>query len=73
MNGKGILKIKNRKAFLKELALSKKRNFENNMNFVKLRALWLKRTNNKEWSRRQKLIIDEVYKTNRHLKLSASD
>ncbi len=72
MKGKGILKIKNRRAFLKSLALSKKRNFENNMKFVKLRALWLKRTSNKEWSERQKLIIDEVYKSNRYAKIKSS-
>lgn len=68
MKDENPLKIKDRKAFLKQLALSKKRNDENNLAFVKLRALWLKRTSNREWSRRQKMIIDEVYKANRHPK-----
>jgi hypothetical protein len=72
MKGKGILKIKNRRAFLKALALSKKQNFENNMKFVKLRALWLKRTSNREWSERQKLIIDEVYRSNRYARIRPS-
>lgn len=69
-NEENILGIKNRKKFLKELNLSKKQNFENNMKFVRLYAEWLKRTSNKEWSRQQKRIIDEVYKGNRRLKIN---
>ena len=70
MNEKNPLNIKDKKDFLRRLALSKKRNNENNLRFVRLHALWLRRTSNKEWSRQQKMIIDEVYKANRHLKLN---
>lgn len=69
MKYKNILKIKNKKRFLKQLEESKRQNFESNMKFVELHALWLKRTSNREWSRRQKIIIDEVYRSNRHMKL----
>jgi|GEM_PF-2173098 hypothetical protein len=72
MKYKNILKIKNKKRFLKGLEESKRQNFENNMKFVELHALWLKRTSNKEWSKRQKIIIDEVYKANRHLKIKTN-
>lgn len=65
------LKIKDRKKFFKELAISKKRNYESNMAFVKLYAKWIKRTSNKDWSNRRKLLIDEVYKANRHMKLKS--
>ncbi len=65
-----LLKVKDRKAFLKRLEESKRQNRENNMKFVRLHALWLKRTSNKEWSRQRKRIIDEVYKRNRHLKIT---
>ena len=61
------LKIRNRSRFLKELADSKKQNFEDNLKFVKLRAEWLKKQSNRDWSRRQKVIIDEVYRSNRRL------
>lgn len=66
------LKIKNRKAFLKALEDDKRRNFEDNLKFVKLRAEWLKRTSNREWSKRQKLLIDSIYRSNRHLKLNSA-
>lgn len=66
---KNLLKIKNRKRFLEELDESKRRNFDDNLKFVKLRAEWLKRTSNKEWSRRQKMLINEIYRSNRHMKL----
>ncbi len=69
MKDKNPLKIRNRKKFLKELADDKKRNSEDNLRFVKLRAEWLKRSSNEEWSKRQKLLIDSIYKRNRHLKL----
>lgn len=55
---------------IKELKMEQKRNSEDNLKFVKLRALWLKRMSNKEWSSRQKTILDSVYKRNRHLKLN---
>lgn len=54
---------------LKELALEKKRNFEDNLNFVRLHAKWLMRTSNRSWSKQQRRIIDEVYKSNRRLKM----
>lgn len=62
-----------KKKLARELKADKRRNFLDNLKFVNLHVAWLKRKSNKEWSRRQKLIIDEVYKTNRHLKLSAPD
>lgn len=55
---------------IKEIALEKKRNFDDNLKFVIFRAEWIKRKSNKEWSKRQKIIIDEVYKSNRKLKLN---
>ncbi len=54
---------------LEEIALEKRRNFEDNLKFVIFRAEWIKRKSNKEWSKRQRIIIDEVYKSNRKLKL----
>ncbi len=56
----------------KELKMEKRRNFQSNLAFVRLRAAWLKRTSNKVWSRTQKTIIDEVYKANRHLKIRSA-
>ena len=73
MKYKNILKIKNRKKFLKELEEDKRRNFESNMKFVELYALWLKRTSNKDWSKQQKMIIDEVYKSNRYMRLKPAN
>lgn len=67
---RSIFGVKDRKKFFRELALSKKQNFEDNMRFVKLHAEWLKRTSNKEWSKQQKMFIDSIYKRNRHLKLN---
>lgn len=58
------------KAFLKALADDKKQNFEDNLKFVKLRAEWLKRKSNREWSKRQKFMVDSIYKRNWHRKLS---
>ena len=66
-----VTKRKNIK-LLKELALEKKRNFEGNLAFVRLHAEWLKRASNKEWSKKQKIIIDEVYKSNRKLKINSN-
>ena len=62
----GQLRIRNRKTFLKALEESKKQNFEDNLKFVKLRAEWLKRTSNEEWSKRQKFLIDSIYKRNHY-------
>ena len=70
MRARGEFRIRDRKKFLKELEESKKQNFEDNLKFVKLRAEWLKRTSNAEWSKRQKLLVDSIYKRNRHLKLN---
>ena len=56
---------------LKQLAEEKRRNSEDNLKFVILRAEWLKRKSNKEWSSRQKSIFDSVYKANRKLKLNS--
>ncbi len=61
--------MKNKK-LIKEIALEKQRNFEDNLKFVIFRAEWIKRKNNKEWSKRQKIIIDSVYKSNRKLRLN---
>ncbi len=58
-----------KKKLLKELAEDKKQNRLNNLKFIDLHIAWLRRTSNKDWSKRQKIIIDEVYKSNRHLKL----
>lgn len=69
MKYRNLLGIKDEKSFLRELALGKERNREDNLKFVRFRAEWLKRKSNKEWSKRQKIIIDEVYRRNRHLKL----
>lgn len=68
MKSKNLLVIKNRKAFLKALADSKRQNFEDNLKFVKLRAEWLKRASNEEWSKRQRFLIDSIYKKNRRIK-----
>lgn len=73
MRYKNILKIKNRRRFIKELEESKRQNFKNNMKFVEWHALWLKRTSNKEWGKRQKIIIDEIYKSNRHMRLKSAN
>ncbi|MCL5089709.1 MAG: hypothetical protein M1382_00855 [Candidatus Marsarchaeota archaeon] len=62
--------MKKDKILLKELAEEKKRNAEQNLKFVILRAEWLKRKSNKEWSKRQKSIIDSLYKSNRKLRLN---
>ena len=56
-------------SLLIELAKEKKRNADDNLKFVKLRAEWIKRKSNKDWSKRQKSIIDRLYKSNRKLKL----
>ncbi|MCL5106065.1 MAG: hypothetical protein M1331_01540 [Candidatus Marsarchaeota archaeon] len=67
MKGNNNNNNKNNK-LLKEIALEKKRNFEDNLKFVIFRAKWIMRKSNKEWSKRQKIIIDEVYKSNRKQK-----
>ncbi len=67
-----LLKIKNRKKFLRELAIDKKRNADNNLKFAKLHAEWIKRTNNEEWSKRQKILVDEIYKANRRIKIRSA-
>ncbi|MCL4372195.1 hypothetical protein M1373_02655 [Candidatus Marsarchaeota archaeon] len=56
-------------SLLIELAKEKKRNADDNLKFVKLRAEWIKRKSNKDWSKRQKSIIDSLYNSNRKLKL----
>lgn len=70
MRSKNLLKIKDEKAFLKELEESKRQNFIDNMKFVRFHAEWLKRTSNEEWSRQQKRLIDEIYRSNRRLRIS---
>ncbi len=67
-----LLIIKNRRKFLKELDEDKKRNAEDNLKFVKLRAEWLKRTSNEEWSKRQKEIVDSIYRSNRRLQIKVA-
>lgn len=59
----------NAKKLRKQLKKDKQRNFEDNLKFVELHVAWLKRTNNKEWSKRQKILIDEIYRRNRKLKV----
>lgn len=59
----------NKKRLLKALEEDRKRNRESNLKFVDLHVAWLKRTSNRDWSRRQKEIINSVYKSNRKLKL----
>ena len=59
----------NGKKLRAQLARDKKQNFIDNLKFVDLHVAWLKRKSNKEWSRQQKRIIDEVYRANRHLRL----
>lgn len=66
---KNILKIKDRKRFLREMAESKKKNAEDNLKFVRWQALWLQRKSNKDWSKRQKMILDQIYRSNRHLNI----
>ncbi len=58
-----------KKKLLKGLKEDKKRNFEDNLKFIDLHVAWLKSKNNKEWKEKQKIIIDELYKSNKHLKL----
>ena len=58
-----------KKKLLKGLAEDRKQNRLGNLRFIDIHLAWLKRTSNKEWSKRQKIIIDEVYRGNRHLKL----
>lgn len=72
MNGTNLLKIKDRKKFMRGLALSKKQNFESNMKFVAFHAEWLKRTSNKEWSKRRRQLVDSLYRANRHLTLNSA-
>ncbi len=60
----------NKKKLLKDLKEAKRRNRIGNRQFIDFRVAWLKRTSNTDWSKRQKLIIDEVYKSNRKLKLN---
>jgi hypothetical protein len=61
-----------KKKLLKGLKEDKKRNFEGNLKFIDLHVEWLKSKSNKEWSKRQKIIIDEVYKSNRHIKIKSA-
>ncbi|MCL5093006.1 MAG: hypothetical protein M1128_00885 [Candidatus Marsarchaeota archaeon] len=59
----------NAKKLRKQLKEDKKRNFEDNLKFIELHVAWLKRTSNREWSKRQKILINEIYKRNRKLKV----
>ncbi len=63
---KNIFKIKDRKRFLREMTESKKKNAEDNLKFVRWQALWLQRKSNKDWSKRQKMILDQIYRSKRH-------
>ncbi len=54
---------------LKELSQEKKRNFKGNLDFVKLRAKWMVRSNDKNWNTQRKQILDSIYKRNRKLKI----
>jgi len=59
----------NKKKLLKGLAEDRKKNRRGNLNFIDIHVAWLKRTSNKEWSKRQKMLTDSQYKANRHLRL----
>lgn len=61
-----------RTSILKGLEESKRQNFIDNMKFVRFHAEWLKRGGNKERSKRQKLLIDEIYGANRRMKITAA-
>ncbi len=61
----------NRKELLKDLAKDRKQNRLSNLKFIDIHVAWLKRVSNKEWSKRQKIIIDDVHKTNRHINLNS--
>ena len=46
---------------MKELDEQKKRNFEQNVNFMKIYAKWLIDTPNKKWSKEQAEFINSQY------------
>ena len=43
---------------LKELEAQKEENFKQRLEFIKRYAEWLKKTSNKDWSNKQKDLID---------------
>lgn len=52
----------NRKKLLKELNEAKRRNFEDNLKFVRFYSAWIKSKTNKEWSKSQKILIETFYR-----------
>ncbi len=56
----------NKKKLLKELKEERRRNRASNLRFIDLHVAWLKSTSNKEWSKRRKLLVDSLYRANRH-------
>ena len=51
-----------RAKFLRELKEAKKRNFEDNLKFIRFYAAWVKSKTNKEWSEEQKRLINMFYR-----------
>ena len=60
-----------KRKLLKELKEERKRNRASNFRFVDLYVAWLKRTSNRDWSRKQKEIINSTYKANKKLRLNS--
>ena len=58
----------NKQKLLKGLKADREKNRIGNLRFIDLHVAWLKSKSNREWSKRQKLIIDDVYRKNRHLR-----
>ena len=61
----------NKRKLLKALKEDRKRNRESNFRFIDLHVAWLKRTSNKEWSKRQKAMTDSTLKTNKKLNINS--
>ncbi len=62
----------NKRKLLKALEDDRKKNRESNLKFIDLYVAWLKRTSNKDWSKRQKAMVDSTFKANKKLKLGLS-
>jgi hypothetical protein len=60
----------NKKKLLRDLKEARQKNRIGNLAFIDLYVAWLKRTSNKDWSKRQKVFSDSIYKANKRLKLN---
>ena len=60
----------NKRKLLKELKEERKRNRLGNLRFIDIHVAWLKRTSNKDWTKRQKELMDDAYNSNRKLRLN---